>query len=291
MEAVKQAANFEGSMDAFFAYLRSDPRFFLPNTDAGRDEYLRLADHYLDGMAARLPAFFGRLPKAKIVVRRVESFREEAGGAAHYAGSSKDGAIPGIYYVHLKDMSALPLWQLEATAYHEGIPGHHMQVAIGRELEGVPRLLTGVVGYGAFSEGWALYSELLAKEMGFYRDPISDFGRLTLEQWRAVRLVVDTGLHAMDWSEDEAVRYFLANVPMPEAAVRSEVQRYLTFPGQAVSYKIGMMTMQRLRDAARTALGERFDMRRFHDVVLGVGGVPLPVLEDRVERWIATGGR
>jgi uncharacterized protein (DUF885 family) len=220
------------------------------------------------------------------VVRRVEPFREEAGGAANYSPPAADGSTPGVYYVHLLDMGALPLWDLESTAYHEGIPGHHLQLAIQRELTGVPRFLNGGVRYNAFSEGWALYTEPLAKQMGFYEDPYSDFGRLAAEQWRAVRLVVDTGLHAQGWTEDEAITYFLANVPMPEATARSEVQRYLTMPGQAVSYKIGMMTIQRLRDQAKTALGDRFDYRSFHDVVLGVGTVPLPVLETRVQRWI-----
>jgi uncharacterized protein (DUF885 family) len=286
MQDVKVRTGFTGSMAAFFAYLRTDPHFYLPNTDAGRADYIALADSYFGAMRGKLPAYFGRLPKADLVVRRVEPFREEAGGAANYSPPAADGSTPGVYYVHLLDMGALPLWDLESTAYHEGIPGHHLQLAIQRELTGVPRFLNGGVRYNAFSEGWALYTEPLAKEMGFYQDPYSDFGRLAAEQWRAVRLVIDTGLHAQGWTEDEAVTYFLANVPMPEAAARSEVQRYLTMPGQAVSYKIGMMTIQRLRDQAKAALGDRFDYRAFHDVVLGVGTVPLPVLEARAQRWI-----
>jgi len=184
-------------------------------------------------------------------------------------------------------MRAVPLWALEATAYHEGIPGHHLQLAIARELTGVPRLLGGAVFYNAFMEGWALYAEPLAGEMGFYQDPYADFGRLVNEQWRAVRLVVDTGLHAKGWTEDEAVSYFVDNTPLPEAVARSEVERYLTTPGQATGYKIGMLTIERLRDEAKAALGSRFDYRQFHDVVLGVGAVPLPVLERRVGEWIA----
>jgi uncharacterized protein (DUF885 family) len=285
MEAVKARTGFTGSMTEFFTYLRTDPRFFITNTDEGRAQYLQKAETYLAGMKPKLPDYFARLPKADLVVRRVESFREEAGGAANYAAPPADGSTPGVFYVHLLDMTALPLWQLEPTAYHEGVPGHHLQVGLQRELTDAPRFMSAS-RYNAFSEGWGLYAEALAKEMGFYQDPYSDFGRLSLEQWRAVRLVVDTGLHAMGWSEDEAVQYFFDNVPMPEAAVRSEVQRYITQPGQAVSYKVGMMTIQRLRDEAKAALGERFDYRQFHDTVLGVGSLPLPVLETRVHRWI-----
>jgi uncharacterized protein (DUF885 family) len=287
MEEIEARTGFVGSMPEFFRYLRTDPKFFLPNDDAGRAQYMKLADSYLAGIKPRLPDYFGLLPKADLVVRRVEPFREEAGGAANYSGPTGDGGGPGIFYVHLVDMTALPTWQLEAMAYHEGIPGHHLQIAIARELTGVPRLMAGGVGYTAFSEGWALYAEPLAKEMGFYTDPYSDFGRLVAEQWRAVRLVVDTGLHAKGWTEEQAVQYFLDNVPLPEAVARSEVQRYITAPGQAVSYKVGMMEIQRLRDDAKRRLGDRFDYRRFHDVVLGVGAQPLPVLDARVQRWLA----
>jgi uncharacterized protein (DUF885 family) len=290
MREIKTRTGFAGPMAEFFTYLRTDPRFFYPNTDAGRAQYMQRAEDYLDGMKPRLPAYFGLLPKSDLVVRRVESFREEAGGAANYSGPTGDGGAPGIFYVHLIDMTALPTWQLEAMAYHEGIPGHHLQIAIARELTGVPRVMTGGVGYTAFSEGWALYAEPLAKEMGFYTDPYSDFGRLVAEQWRAVRMVVDTGLHTKGWTEEQAVKYFLDNLPLPEAVARSEVERYITSPGQAVSYKVGMMDIQRLRDEAKRKLGDRFDYRRFHDVVLGVGAQPLPVLDARVERWLAAQG-
>ena len=290
MQDVKARTGFGGTMPEFFKHLRTDPKFFFPNDDVGRAQYMQLAQTYLTGIKPRLPAYFGLLPKSDLVVRRVEAFREEAGGAANYSGPTGDGGAPGIFYVHLIDMTALPTWQLEAMAYHEGIPGHHLQIAIARELTGVPRLMAGGVGYTAFSEGWALYAEPLAKEMGFYADPYSDFGRLVAEQWRAVRLVVDTGLHAKGWTEEQAVQYFLANVPLPEAVARSEVERYITAPGQAVSYKVGMMEIQRLRDEAKAKLGDRFDYRRFHDVVLGVGAQPLPVLDARVQRWLAAQG-
>jgi uncharacterized protein (DUF885 family) len=182
-------------------------------------------------------------------------------------------------------MNAMPKYLLEDVAYHEGIPGHHMQISIARERTGIPTFRTAY-GFGAFSEGWGLYAESLGKEMGFFTDPYSDFGRLSGELWRAIRLVVDTGIHAKGWSEQQAVDYFLANSPLPEGTVRSEVRRYIVTPGQATSYKIGMIAIQRLRDEAKTALGPRFDYRAFHDVVLGGGAVPLPVLESRVRRWI-----
>ena len=179
----------------------------------------------------------------------------------------------------------MPKYQLEVTAYHEGLPGHHLQVSIARERTGMPKFRTQY-GYGAFAEGWGLYSESLAKEMGFYADPYSDFGRLGADAWRSIRLVVDTGLHAKGWSEEQAVKYFLENSPLAEGAIRSEVRRYLLMPGQATSYKIGALTIQKTRDEARRALGPAFDYRAFHDIVLGGGSVPLPVLEARVHQWV-----
>jgi len=181
----------------------------------------------------------------------------------------------------------MPKSQLEDVAYHEGVPGHHLQISIAQERTGLPRFRTQYF-YGAYAEGWGLYAESLSKEMGFFTDPYSDFGRVSGELWRALRLVVDTGLHAKGWQEEQAVQYFLANSPLAEGAIRSEVRRYLVRPGQATTYKIGMLTIQRLRDGARTALGPAFDYRAFHDVVLGGGAVPLPVLEANVRRWIQT---
>ncbi len=289
MEAVKDEVGFEGSLAELFVFMRSDDMFLLPDTDEGRQAYIDLAQGYLDAMDAALPQYFGVLPEAELVVRRVEPFREEPGGAQHYRAPTPDGSLPGIFYAHLSDMSAMPTFQLEAIAYHEGAPGHHLQIAIARELTGVPTFRT-VTGYAAYSEGWGLYAEELAAIMGFYEDPYSEFGRLSTELWRAVRLVVDTGIHAKGWSEEEAVEYFLANAPSAEGAVRSEIRRYIVTPGQATSYKIGMITIQRLRAEAMAALGPDFDYRDFHDVILGAGAMPLPVLEARVRRWIAAGG-
>ena len=286
MEAVKARTGFTGSLQDFFQFMRTDRRFYLPNTDEGRQEYLRLADGYLSGMKKKLPQYFGVLPKADLVVKRVEPFREEPGGAQHYFAGTPDGSRPGIFYAHLSDMNAMPTYQLENIAYHEGLPGHHMQISIAQELTGIPRFRTQY-GYTAYAEGWGLYSEALAKEMGFDIDPYNDFGRLSGEIWRAIRLVVDTGLHAKGWSESQAVAYFVANSAQPEAAIRSEIQRYIVNPGQATCYKIGMLKLQALRDEARTTLGPKFDYRGFHDVVLQGGSQPLPVLEARVHRWIA----
>lgn len=285
MEEVKAKTGFTGSLEDFFVFMRTDKRFYLPDTDEGRAQYIALAEGYLGEMKKKLPEYFGILPKADLVVKRVEPFREEPGGAQHYFPGTPDGSRPGIFYAHLSDMSAMPTYQLENIAYHEGLPGHHMQISIAQELTGLPKFRTQY-GYAAYSEGWGLYSEKLAKEMGFETDPYNDFGRLSGEIWRAIRLVVDTGMHAKGWSEEQAVEYFKANSAQPEAAIRSEIQRYLVMPGQATAYKIGMIRIQALREEARQALGDKFDIRAFHDVVLGGGGLPLPVLESRVRRWI-----
>ncbi len=285
MEAVKQRAGFSGSLAEFFIFMRTDKRFYLPNTDEGRAQYLKLANDYLAGMRRALPRYFGVLPKGDLVVKRVEAFREEPGGAQHYQQGTPDGSRPGTFYAHLSDMNAMPVYQLENITYHEGLPGHHMQIAIAQEATGVPKFRTQV-GYGAYVEGWGLYSEALAKEMGFATDPYNDFGRLSGEIWRAIRLVLDTGIHAKGWSEEQAVKYFVDNSAQPEAAIRSEVRRYFMNPGQATCYKIGMIRLQKLRDEAKARLGPRFDYRPFHDQVLAGGSLPIPVLEARVRRWM-----
>jgi uncharacterized protein (DUF885 family) len=286
MEAVKERTGFHGTLEEFFVFMRTDRRFYLPNTDAGREQYLTLARGYLDAMKAKLPEYFGILPKAGLEVRRVEAFREEPGGAQHYFNGTPDGSRPGIFYAHLSDMNAMPTYQLENIAYHEGLPGHHMQISIAQELTGLPQFRTQY-GYTAYTEGWGLYSEALAKEMGFDSDPYNDFGRLSGEIWRAIRLVLDTGIHSKGWTEAQAVDYFMKNSAQPEQAIRSEVQRYIVTPGQATCYKIGMIRIQQLRAEAQRELGSKFDIRKFHDVVLGGGSLPLPVLETRVRRWIA----
>jgi uncharacterized protein (DUF885 family) len=287
MITIKNKVGFEGSLQEFFVFMREDPQFYFPNTDDGREAYLAMARDYLGKMETQLPKYFGLLPKAGLEVRRVEEFREEAGGAAHYMRGTADGARPGVFYVHLADMNAISKYRLENLAFHEGLPGHHMQISIQQELDNVPRFRT-YHGYTAYSEGWGLYSEFLSKEMGFYVEPYNDFGRLTGELWRAIRLVVDTGIHAKGWTEDEAIQYAVVNSPRPEAVVRSEVRRYFNNPAQATAYKIGMLKILELRQRAKNELGEAFDYRQFHNAILGSGPLPLPILEKKIVAWIAT---
>ncbi len=288
MEGIMANTGFEGTLEEFFVFTREDPQFFFSQDEAGAQDYIERATVHIDTLSERLPEFFGTLPKAALEVRRVEPFREQDGAAQHYRAGTPDGSRPGIYYAHLSDMSAMPIPPLEAIAYHEGNPGHHMQVSIAQELEGVPKFRSQGGFLSAYGEGWALYSEALAKEMGGYEDPYSDFGRLQSEMWRAIRLVVDTGIHAKGWTEDEAVQYCLENSPNPETVARSEVRRYFVLPGQATSYKIGMIRIQELRAKAEEQLGDDFDIRGFHDTVLGGGAVPLSILEKQVDNWIAS---
>lgn len=288
MRELKDSVGFDGDLQAFFRFVATDPQFKLPNTDAGRQEYIDRASAHIANIKKELPNWFGLLPKADLVVKRVEPFREQAGAAQHYFPSTPDGSRPGVYYAHLLDMDAMPIPELEVIAYHEGLPGHHMQIAIAQELEDIPTFRTQA-NFTVYAEGWGLYSEWLAKEMpGTYADPYSEYGRLTSELWRAVRLVVDTGMHAKGWTEQEAVDYFRANTSVPDAAIRSEVQRYLTWPGQATAYKIGMLKIQELRARAESELGDDFDIKAFHDTVLGGGALPLNLLERRVDQWIAS---
>jgi uncharacterized protein (DUF885 family) len=286
MEAIKRQVGFDGTLREFFASLRGNPQFLFANTDEGREGYLQTSrDHYA-GIEARLPEYFGLLPKAGLVVKRVEAFREQPGAAQHYQQGTRDGSRPGTYYVHLIDMSSMPKVELETVAYHEGIPGHHMQISIQQELSSVPMFRTQS-RYTAYIEGWGLYAERLAKEMGGFDDAYSDFGRLGAEIWRAIRLVVDTGLHSKGWTEQQAVDYFLANGPTSEGQIRSEIRRYIVTPGQATAYKVGMLKILELRERATAALGADFDIRAFHDTVLGGGALPLSILERRVDDWIA----
>ena len=285
MEAIKAEVGFDGEFLAFLDSVSSDPQFYYPNTDAGRQRYIDETNAYYDTIREKLPDYFGILPKANLVVKRVEAFREQDGAPAHYNQSSPDGATPGTYYVHMSAMSANPTYEMESTAYHEGIPGHHMQIAIALESESIPAFRRQT-WYNAYVEGWALYSERLAREMGAYEDPYSNLGRLSNEMWRAVRLVVDTGMHAMGWTKEEAVNYFAAHTLVPIESVVAEINRYLVIPGQATSYKIGMLKILELRERTRDALGDDFDIREFHDVVLSGGALPLDILDRRVNNFI-----
>ncbi|KIQ96923.1 DUF885 domain-containing protein [Lysobacter sp. A03] len=288
MEALKERVGFQGDLQAFFHFMRTDPQFKYPNTDAGRQAYIDDASKAIATIKQQLPNYFGLLPKADIVVKRVEAFREVDGAAQHYYPSTPDGSRPGVYYAHLSDMNAMPKTELEVIAYHEGLPGHHMQIAIAQELEGVPEFRKQA-GFTAYAEGWGLYAEWLAREMpGTYTDPYSEYGRLTSEMWRAIRLVVDTGMHAKGWTQQQAVAYFAENSSIPTEAIEAEVRRYITWPGQATAYKIGMIKIQQLRAKAEAELGDDFDIRSFHDAVLGGGAMPLTLLERRIDQWIAS---
>lgn len=285
METIKREVGFEGDLQEFFRFVRDDPQFYKPNTDEGRQAFIAEVEEKLAFINERLPEYFGTLPKADLVVKRVEPYREEDGAAQHYVPGTPDGSRPGTYYMHLSDMGAMPLPQLEVIAYHEGNPGHHMQNSIALELEDVPTFRRQA-DFGAYGEGWGLYSELLALEMGAYEDPYSNFGRLSSEMWRALRLVVDTGLHSKGWGEKQAVDFMMQNSAEPLPSVESEVRRYLVLPGQATSYKVGMIKIQQLRARAEETLGDRFDIRAFHDTILTGGAMPLEALERRVDHWI-----
>jgi len=243
------------------------------------------ATRIIDTMKSRLDELFIVKPKADMVVKAVEPFREQSAGKAFYEQPSMDGSRPGIYYANLYRMSGMPKYQMEALAYHEGIPGHHMQIAIAQELDNVPKFRK-FGGYTAYIEGWGLYTEFLPKEIGMYQDPYSDFGRLAMELWRACRLVVDTGLHDKKWSREQAIQYLVDNTPNSKGEAVNAIERYIVMPGQATAYTVGMLKMLELREKAKTELGDKFDIRQFHDVVLKNGAVPLDVLEQLVDQYI-----
>ena len=286
MRDIMRAVGYEGTLQQFFEFMRTDSQFYFDETPEGRAAYLEQATALIDVMRTRLDDMFIVKPKAPLDVRAVEAYREASAGKAFYNRPAPDGSRPGIYYANLYRMSDMPIYQMEALAYHEGIPGHHMQLAIAQELENVPafRRWNRVTAY---TEGWGLYSEKLPKEFGFYEDPYSDFGRLAMELWRACRLVVDTGIHEKRWTRERAIEYLSENSPNPYGDVVKAIERYIVMPSQATAYKIGMNRILELREHARESLGERFDLREFHDVVLKNGPVPLAVLEDLVDDYIA----
>ncbi len=251
-----------------------------------REQILDLYRKYIDQMGKELPKLFGRLPKAPLVVMKVEEFREKEASGAQYDPPAPDGSRPGHVMVNTSDPEKRSTITMESTAYHEGQPGHHLQIAIQQELPELPPFRQQG-GYGAFVEGWALYSERLGKEVGFYQDPYNDYGRLQDEMLRAIRLVVDTGLHYKKWSRDQVVQFFHDHSAIDEVEVQSETDRYIVWPAQALSYKVGQLKILELRERAKTKLGDRFDIREFHDMVLGAGALPLNVLENRIDNWIA----
>lgn len=286
MRTIMKKVKFDGDLQAFFKFMRNDKQFYYEENQQGRDRYLSEATALIDGMKSRLDELFIVKPKADLKVKAVEAFREKSAGKAFYQRPSMDGSRPGIYYANLYKMSAMPTYQMEALAYHEGIPGHHMQLAIAGELKGLPKFRK----YGrftAYTEGWGLYSELLPKEIGFYQDPYSDFGRLAMELWRACRLVVDTGIHVMEWTREQGIEYYSTNTPNSHSDAVKMVERHVVMASQATAYKIGMLKILELRAKAKSALGEKYDVREFHDVVLKNGPVPLNILAEFVDEYIA----
>jgi uncharacterized protein (DUF885 family) len=256
---------------------------------ASRQAVLDLYRHYTDAMYGKLPSLFGRLPKSKLEIMPVEGFREKGAAGAEYDQGTPDGSRPGHVMVNTGDFAKRTTTNVETTAFHEGVPGHHLQIALAQEITGLPPFRQQY-SVTSFSEGWALYSERLGEEVGFYEDPYSYYGHLQDEMLRAIRLVVDTGIHAKKWTRQQVVDFFHAHSTMDEVEVQSETDRYIALPGQALAYKIGQLRILSLREKAKQALGERFDLRAFHDVVLGSGALPLDVLGDQIDRWIASGG-
>ena len=285
MRAIMQQVNFDGNLAEFFVFMREDPQFYYADSDEGRAAYLAEATRVINDMKGRLDDLFRVKPSADMIVKAVEPFREKSAGKAFYQRPSMDGSRPGVYYANLYQMQDMPTYQLEALAYHEGIPGHHMQLAIAQELEDMPKFRR-FGGYTAYIEGWGLYSEVLPKEIGLYQNPYSDFGRLAMELWRACRLVVDTGLHAKKWTREQAIQYLIDNTPNSVTDATKAIERYIVMPGQATAYKVGMIKILELREKAKAELGEYFDIRDFHDVVLRNGAVPLDVLEQLVDEYI-----
>ncbi len=286
MRGIMEQVGFEGTLGEFFEFMRTDEQFYYPNTDEGRQRYLAEVDVVFDRVRDVIPDYFDTTPQAPMIVREVEAFRAAGSPTAFYNSPAMDGSRPGIYYANTSNMRNLPTYQMETLAYHEGIPGHHFQLALTQELEGQP-MFQRQLYLSAFGEGWALYAESLGKEMGLFTDPYQDFGRLAYELWRAGRLVVDTGIHALQWSREDAIAYLLENTSFTEEEVTREVERYIVWPGQATSYKIGQMRIRDLRDYAREELGENFDWGEFHDVVLTHGSLPLPVLTELVNDYVA----
>ena len=287
MKQIMQQVGFESDgLQDFFEFMRTDKRFFFKNTEAGRTRFLNEARAVIDTMETHLPEAFITLPRTELLVKAVEPYRQETATVAFYQPGSSANSRPGIFYVNLYDMGKQPVYELEALAYHEGIPGHHLQVMIADE-KNFGNYLRSSSLHTAYVEGWALYAEQLAKEMGFYLDPYSDFGRLSMQLWRACRLVVDTGMHYKGWSRQEAIDYLLDNTPSPEAECISEIDRYVVLPAQATAYMIGKLRILQLRAFAQKKLGDAFDLREFHEVLLTNGSVPLPLLQEIIEDWIA----
>ncbi len=281
MERVRDEVGFEGTMDEFFVHLREDPQYHFET----EEEILAAYDELRNTIDPKLDKLFGVKAKAPYVIKAVEPFRAQSMAAAQYFPGTPDGSRPGIFYVNTYDLPARPKWFMESLSIHEANPGHHFQISISQEVEELPAF-RAFGGYTVYNEGWGLYSESLGKEMGLYTDPLQYFGSLFGDIWRANRLVVDTGMHALGWTRQEAIDYMVANSPITDTDVVAEVERYIAIPSQALAYKIGQLKIRELRNRAEEALGDQFDVRAFHDLVLTSGALPLFVLEAEVDRWI-----
>ena len=282
---IMEQVNFDGTLKEFFDYMREDDQFYYPEGPKGRQMYLDQVQVVVDTLSNRIEELFYGLPSIPLQVKAVEAYREASAGIAFYQRGQADGSRPGTYYANLYRMKDMPIYKLENLAYHEAIPGHHMQISIQLEVEDMPSFRK-YGGYSVFAEGWALYSETLPKEIGLYKDPYSDFGRLSGELWRACRLVVDTGVHHYKWTREEGIDYYMNNTANPEGDCIGMVERHIVWPGQAVSYKIGMIKVQELRAFAEQELGDKFSIQEFHDVVLRNGSVTMDILEDIVYSWV-----
>jgi uncharacterized protein (DUF885 family) len=281
MQGVMNQVEFEGGLHEFFEFLNTDPQFYFTERQDLLDGYEALRE-VIDPNAARL---FKTIPKADYEIRLVEPFREKSASGGQYRGASPDGSRPGVFFANAYDLSARPKWAMESLFLHEAVPGHHFQGALTLELDDLPRFRQ-FGGYTAYGEGWGLYAESLGGELGAYRDPYQYFGKLNAELWRAIRLVVDTGIHHYGWTREEVLEYMYANSAVAEARAVSEAERFMAIPGQALAYKIGQLKIQELRERAEAALGDEFDIREFHAQVLEAGELPLSVLDARIDRWI-----
>lgn len=276
----------EGTVGERVNTLATAERFLYPDTEEGRERILDDYQAIIDDISEGLDPYFGVRPDAGVEVKRIPEFKEETAPKAYYQMPAMDGSRPGRFFANLRDVEEVPKWGMRTLAYHEAVPGHHFQKALQQEISGVPTF-RNLLGFTAFAEGWALYAERLAWELGFLENPYDDLGRLQAEMFRAVRLVVDTGIHYKRWSRERAIRYMMDHTGMPESEVISEIERYFVMPGQALAYKIGMLKFLQLREQARDELGEAFDVRAFHDLLLTGGDMPLEIAEQRVERWIS----
>lgn len=283
---LKTAGLSEGSVAERIAKLAKDPAQLYPDTDAGREQILKDYQTIIDEISLGLNTSFDVRPKAGVEVRRVPVFAEKTAPGAYYNPPALDGSRPGVFYANLREVSEIPRFGMRTLAYHEAVPGHHFQLAIMQQIKGVP-MFRRLLPFTAYSEGWALYTEQLAWELGFQKQPLDNLGRLQAELFRAVRLVVDTGMHYKRWTREEAIAYMRGNTGMGEKEVTAEIERYLVMPGQALAYKVGMIKILALREKAKTELGDKFDLRRFHNVVLMNGALPLKLLERSVDAWIA----